>query len=122
MLYSSIKLNFLFFSLLRNACALTPDHPECFENASNATAKRILYTRTMVRLLRSCAAKNQKLLATKPGVQTYKVAFQDLLYNLNHAVKALSATKTLDILKKESLNLMIEILVPMQSQSEQTSK
>ena len=96
--------------------------PESFENASNGTAKRILYTRTMVRFLRSCAGKNQKLLATKQGVQTYSMAFQQLLYSLNQAIKALCVTKSLEILKKESLNLMIEVLVPMQSQSEETSK
>lgn len=96
--------------------------PESFENSTNATAKRILYTRTMVRLLRSCAAKNQKLLATKQGVQTYTIAFQDLIYTLNQAIKALCINKTLDILRKEALNLMIEVVVPMQSQSEETSK
>lgn len=101
---------------------MMPEKGDQTKNITNATAKRILYTRSMIRLQRACAVKNPKLLATKEGHRVFKVAFEELLNTLNQSLCALAATKTHEEQRREALNVMLEIVLPMQTQSEETSK
>lgn len=83
-------------------------------------AKRICYTRNVVRLLRLCGAKNPRLLETKEGLSAMKSAVCDLLDTIeNLAQKSKSSREDLE---KEVQNLMMEICGSIQTQSEQTSK
>ncbi|KAM7362755.1 ectopic P-granules autophagy protein 5 [Cochliomyia hominivorax] len=107
--------------LIRLACAMMPERGDQTKNISNATAKRILYTRSMIRLQRACATKNPKLLATKEGNRVFKNAFEELLNTLNDSLCALAATKSHEEQRREALNVMLEIILPMQTQSEETS-
>ncbi|XP_065371725.1 ectopic P granules protein 5 homolog isoform X2 [Calliphora vicina] len=107
--------------LIRLTCAMMPERGDQTKNISNATAKRILYTRSMIRLQRACAAKNSKLLATKEGHRVFKNAFEELLNTLNQSLCALAATKSYEEQRREALNVMLEIILPMQTQSEETS-
>ncbi|XP_059219883.1 ectopic P granules protein 5 homolog isoform X1 [Stomoxys calcitrans] len=107
--------------LIRLACAMMPEIGNEMQQISNATAKRILYTRSMIRLQRSCAAKNPKLFATKEGKKVFNNAFEELLQTLNQSLRALAATKSHEEQRREALNVMLEIILPMQTQSEETS-
>lgn len=101
---------------------MMPEIGNNIQHISNATAKRILYTRSMIRLQRSCAAKNPKLLATKEGKKVFYKAFEELLNTLNQSLTALAATKSFEEQRREALNVILEIILPMQTQSEETSK
>ncbi|XP_005180740.1 ectopic P granules protein 5 homolog isoform X2 [Musca domestica] len=107
--------------LLRLTCAMMPEIGNQMQLISNATAKRILYTRTMIRLQRQAATKNPKLLATKEGKKVFNTAFEELLHTLNQSLIALAATKSPEEQRREALNVMLEIILPMQTQSEETS-
>lgn len=54
------------------------DEQNNFQQQSQVQAKRILYVRSITRLLKGCGAKSQKLLATNQGmclpIQNHKVA------------------------------------------------
>lgn len=110
------------YSLIRLTCAMMPERADQTRNISNATAKRILYTRTMIRLQRACAVKNPKLLAAKEGKRVFQNAFEELLNTLNKSLCSLAATKTYEEQRREALNVMLEIILPMQTQSVETSK
>jgi len=107
--------------LLRIASGMAPEFSITFP-PTNAVAKRSLYARSIVRLLRGCAAKNQRLLSTKKGQRSLTSAFLGLLNDMNNILNGLSASKTLEDRQKEALNLMVEIILPTQTQSEETSK
>ncbi|XP_055848760.1 ectopic P granules protein 5 homolog isoform X2 [Episyrphus balteatus] len=87
---------------------------------THATAKRILYARSNVRLLRMCAAKYNKLIATKDGFKAFSTALQELMDIMERTVSTVCTTK--EERDQEALNLMIEIIVSMQTQSQETSK
>lgn len=112
----------IIFSLIRLACAMMPERGNQTQSISNATAKRILYTRSMIRLQRACAAKNPKLLASKDGKKIFNTAFEELLNTLNKSLCSLAATKSFEEQRREALNVILEIILPMQTQSEETSK
>ncbi|XP_073818455.1 ectopic P-granules autophagy protein 5 isoform X2 [Musca autumnalis] len=107
--------------LLRLTCAMMPEIGNQMQQISNATAKRILYTRSMIRLQRQAVTKNPKLLATKEGKKVFNNAFEELLQTLNQSLVALAATKSREEQRREALNVMLEIILPMQTQSEETS-
>ncbi|XP_037950670.1 ectopic P granules protein 5 homolog isoform X2 [Teleopsis dalmanni] len=106
--------------LLRLSCGMMPELP-LEGSVGNAPAKRVLYTRVFVRLLYACAAKNQRLLATKDGNAAFKAAFLELLNNMDNVVLSITKTKTIEEQKREALTLISEILLPMQTQSEETT-
>lgn len=101
---------------------MMPERSDHTKNISNATAKRILYTRSMIRLQRACVVKNPKLLATKEGKRVFQSSFEELLNTLNKSLCSLAATKTYEEQRREALNVMLEIILPMQTQSVETSK
>ncbi|XP_062538593.1 ectopic P granules protein 5 homolog isoform X2 [Armigeres subalbatus] len=86
---------------------------------SQVQAKRILYVRTTVRLLNSCGAKYQKLLGTKQGVQAFHNAVLGLFNVVETVLLQLKSVKDREF---EARNLVGEVVVSLQSQSEHTSK
>ncbi|XP_055908978.1 ectopic P granules protein 5 homolog isoform X2 [Eupeodes corollae] len=87
---------------------------------THATAKRILYARFIVKLLRMCATKHNKLVATKDGFKAFSTALQELMDLMERSVVIFCTTKKER--DQEALNLMIEIIVSMQSHNQETSK
>lgn len=87
-----------------------------------ATAKRMLYTRSMVSMQRACAIKHKKLLATKEGERAFAAAFEKLLDSIDVAISGCSVNRTPEEQRREALNLMLEIVAPTQTQSEEVSK
>ncbi|XP_053947288.1 ectopic P granules protein 5 homolog isoform X1 [Anastrepha ludens] len=111
--------------LLRLSCAMMPEQATSWQAIMQpihyATAKRILYTRNYVRLLCLTAAKNHKLLGTKEGINAFNNAFTDLINTMDKSIRATGGVKSIDEQKREALNLMVEIMVPMQTQSVEVS-
>lgn len=105
--------------LLSVSSAMMPEKA-AIGQITHATAKRILYARSNVRLLRMCAAKHNKLVATKDGFKAFSNALQDILNLMERTVSTVCTTK--EEREQEALNLMIEIIVSMQSQSQEISK
>jgi len=65
------------------------------------TAKRMLYTRSMVRMQRACGAKHQKLLATKEGERAFSNAFLELLDSIDGAISSCSEHRTMEEQRRE---------------------
>lgn len=86
------------------------------------TAKRMLYTRSMVRLQRACGAKHKKLLVTKEGERAFTAAFLELLNSIDGAISSCSEHRTPEEQRREALNLMLELVAPTQTQSQEVSK
>jgi hypothetical protein len=86
---------------------------------SHAQAKRILYVRSVVRLLRNCGSKHQSLLANSSGTKCYNTAIVNLMSNVNGVLQTQANERAREL---EANNLMIEIVCSMQSQSENVSK
>ncbi|EDV91356.1 GH17394 [Drosophila grimshawi] len=106
--------------LLRVACAMLPES-STQGVVIQATAKRMLYTRSMVCMQRTCGAKLKKLLATKEGERAFTNAFLKLLQSIDQAISGSSAQRTLEEQRREALNLMLELVAPTQTQSEEIS-
>lgn len=86
-----------------------------------ASAKRMLYTRSIVRMQRVCGAKNKKLLASKEGQRSFTNAFLELLQSIDQAISGSSVHRTPEEQRREALNLMLELVAPTQTQSEEIS-
>uniref|UniRef100_A0A1A9VTB9 Uncharacterized protein n=1 Tax=Glossina austeni TaxID=7395 RepID=A0A1A9VTB9_GLOAU len=106
--------------LLRESCIMTPQDIQT-EQLTHTMAKRILYTRSMISLQRACASKNPKLLTSKNGRKIFIAAFEDLLRTLEDICIGHTAGKSPEELKRDATNLILEIILPMQTQSEETS-
>lgn len=52
---------------------------EMTSSQQHSLLKRILYVKTVVRMLRLCGSKYQQLLSTKEGLSSYHLAVTDLL-------------------------------------------
>lgn len=87
-----------------------------------ATAKRMMYTRSMVSMHRACAIKHKKLLATKEGERAFAAAFEKLLDSIDVVITSSSQRRTPEEQRREALNLMLELVAPTQTQSEEVSK
>lgn len=85
-------------------------------SANQIQAKRILYVKTMVRLLRLCGSKHQQLLGTKNGLQAFHEAVIRLIDTVDSIAK-LDETSEANI-----TDLMIEIVGSLQLPGENTSK
>lgn len=86
-------------------------------SVTQTQAKRILYVKTIVRLLRLCGTKYQQLLATTDGLSAFRAAVRrllDLIDSLTRAEVALGQPETVD--------LMIEVVGSLQLPGEFTSK
>lgn len=86
---------------------------------SQFQAKRILYVRSIVRLLRTCGSKYQQLLSTKPGTQAFHNSVLTLLTVIENILIKLDSTKERTI---EGNNLMMEIICSLQTLNPATSK
>jgi hypothetical protein len=86
---------------------------------SHAQAKRILYVRSIVRLLRNCGSKHQSLLANSSGTKCYSTAIVNLMGEINAVLKV---QPNVSVRETEANNLTIEIVCSMQSQSENVAK
>lgn len=86
-----------------------------------ATAKRMLYTRSIVCMQRICGAKNKKLLANTNGQRSFTNAFLSLLQSIDQAISGSSENRTPEEQRREALNLMLELVAPTQTQSEEIS-
>ncbi|XP_016985100.2 ectopic P granules protein 5 homolog [Drosophila rhopaloa] len=106
--------------LLRLACAMSPER-SAQDAVVLGTAKRMLYTRSMVRMQRACGAKHKKLLATKEGERAFTDAFLELLNNIDRAICSCSEHRTPEEQRREALNLMLELVAPTQTQSQEVS-
>ncbi|XP_037885384.1 ectopic P granules protein 5 homolog isoform X1 [Glossina fuscipes] len=106
--------------LLRESCIMKSQDNQT-EQLTHAMAKRILYTRSMICLQRACVAKNPKLLTSKNGRKIFIAAFDDLLRTLEEMAIVHAAGKSPEEIKRHAGNLMLEIVLPMQTQSEETS-
>lgn len=101
-----------------------------YSSDPSTVAKRALYVKTIVRLLRLCGTKNQQLLSAAEGVQAFRAAVRRLL----DAIDALAggggdahATPTAfvassSIPEAETIELMDEVVGSMQLPGEFTSK
>uniref|UniRef100_A0A1A9W6G3 Ectopic P granules protein 5 homolog n=1 Tax=Glossina brevipalpis TaxID=37001 RepID=A0A1A9W6G3_9MUSC len=106
--------------LLRASCIMIPQDIQ-IEQLSQSTAKRILYIRAMIYLQRTCASKNSKLLTSKNGRKIFIAAFTDLFETLEEICTITTNGKSPEEVKRDAVNLILEIILPMQSQSEETS-
>ncbi|XP_017140447.2 ectopic P granules protein 5 homolog [Drosophila miranda] len=106
--------------LLRLACAMLPER-SAQDAVVLGTAKRMMYTRSMVRLQRACGAKHKKLLATKEGERAFTDAFLELLNSIDRAISSCSEQRTPEEQRREALNLMLELVAPTQTQSLEVS-
>lgn len=52
---------------------------EMKSSQQHSLVKRMLYVKTVVRMLRLCGSKYQQLLSTKEGLSSYHAAVNDLL-------------------------------------------
>lgn len=52
---------------------------EMTSSQQHSLLKRLLYVKTVVRMLRLCGSKYQQLLSTKEGLSSYQSAVNDLL-------------------------------------------
>lgn len=94
-------------------------------------AKRILYVKTIVRLLRLCGSKNQQLLTTADGVTAFRAAVMRLLNaidelagggQLEQSERAEAVERGMPITDREIVDLMIEVVGSLQLPGEFTSK
>lgn len=56
----------------------------------HSLVKRVLYVKTVVRMLRLCGSKYQQLLTTKEGLSSYHSAVNDLLNLIENISKGKS--------------------------------
>lgn len=87
---------------------------------NSARAKRMLYVRVYVQLLRMCAAKHVKLIETMQGIKAFKNACIELLNVMDEIVE--SQNKDPENQAAEASNLMVQVLLPMDIQAEAISK
>lgn len=93
--------------------------------ASQTQAKRILYVKTIVRLLRLCGAKNQQLLSTPDGLLAFRAAIVRLLDLIDGFLPTSGDTSAADATRcndQDTIDLMIEIVGSLQLPGEFTSK
>lgn len=124
--------------LLQTATEMTIGPSGEVNVTSQSKAKRILYVRSIVRLLRSCGSKYQQLLNSRDGVKSFHGVIIDLLTNIQTLLekgttilihpKDFFLNKLYVIVEDhahretESRNIMIEFIGSLQTQSEFTSK
>ncbi len=67
-------------SLLQSASDMRPQSEVTTSSSQkHSLLKRVLYVKTVVRMLRLCGSKYQQLLTTKEGLSSYHSAVNDLL-------------------------------------------
>lgn len=72
--------------LLQNVFAMS-DLSDLSISTYHMQAKRLLYVRTMIRLLRLCCSKYQQLLLSKDGVKSFQSAVRHLLNMIEVTLK-----------------------------------
>lgn len=107
--------------LIRLACAMLPER-STQDAIVLGSAKRMLYTRSMIRLQRAGGAKHKKLMMTKDGERFFTDAFLELLNSIDRAIHSCSEHRTPEEQRREALNLMLELVAPTQTQSQEVSK
>lgn len=76
-----------FQSLLQTASSIiASDSEQHTQLPSQLQVKRILYVKTIVRLLRLCGSKYQQLLTTPDGLKSFHTAIFNLLALINGVV------------------------------------
>lgn len=73
-------------SLLQVASSIIPTDKDNNQQKSQLQAKRILYVKSLVRLLRLCGSKYQQLLATPDGIKSFQCAVINLLTLIDNVV------------------------------------
>ncbi|XP_017104957.2 ectopic P granules protein 5 homolog [Drosophila bipectinata] len=106
--------------LIRLACAMLPERSNQ-DAIVLGSAKRMLYTRSMVRLQRAGGSKHKKLMMTKDGERFFTDAFLELLNSIDRAIHSCSEHRTPEEQRREALNLMLELVAPTQTQSQEVS-
>lgn len=102
-------------SILQAASSMHVNSPSPI-SAHQIQAKRILYVKTIVRLLRLCGSKYQQLLSTKDGQRTFHATVLRLLDVVN------SITSTGVCNESDTGDLVIEIVGSLQLPGEFTSR
>lgn len=100
---------------------------DCSAAAAFAKDKRIVYVKTIVRLLRLCGSKNQQLLVSAEGATAFRVAVQQLLDLIDNlaAGRVGSGEDALlgrGIGQRDTNDLMAEVVGSLQQPGEFTSK
>lgn len=86
---------------------------------SQVQAKRMLYVKSVIRMLRLCGSKYQQLLSHKDGLKSFHSAVVHLLTIIDNVTAANSDRKYAET---EAINLMMEVVGSFQSQGEFTSR
>lgn len=84
---------------------------------SQMKAKRILYVKSIVRLLRLCGSKYQQLLTTADGSKSFHAAISNLLTLIGSIVNREKEKDNTD-----AVNMMFEVVSSIQLQGEFTSR
>lgn len=136
--YRNIKNRyvFLFVRLLQSASSIHLADNTAVQLASQVQSKRILYVKTIVRMLRLCGSKSQQLLTTPEGVKAFHTTVIDLIKLIEGVVSRgkcplIQSFPSQSIWKfhfyfienqHDSIHMMIEIVGSLQSQGEFTSR
>lgn len=73
----------------------------------HSLVKRVLYVKTVVRMLRLCGSKYQQLLTTKEGLSAYHLAVNDLLNLIENICKGKARNGYARLDKPDILNAML---------------
>lgn len=113
----------IFGSILQLASCMQMPNVGIERSASGTEtqAKRILYVKTIVRLLRLCGSKYQQLLATSDGLGAFRAAVGRLL-DLIDGLASVAGAEAASIGQRETVDLMIEMVGSLQLPGEFTSK
>ncbi|XP_055381195.1 ectopic P granules protein 5 homolog isoform X2 [Condylostylus longicornis] len=106
-------INEAILKLLEKICGMTSD------SDNSVKYKRVLYIRTMVKILYSCSSKNNKLLKNVEALKYHHNALVAILNNLDELLLNERSLKDQEI---EGQNLLFEIIGPLQNTNQTLSK
>jgi hypothetical protein len=113
-------LDSVVLNLLQTAASISPQSEEISGTnlPSQIQAKRILYVRSSVRLLKGCGQKLSSMLAKKEGKQMFQEACVGLLGLIADCFEGAGSKEK----ELEATNLMFEVVGSIDSQNESTVK
>lgn len=108
-----------------SSSSILPPPPASNLPKSQIQAKRILYVKSVIRLLRLCGSKHQQLLSHKDGLKSFYAAVSQLLALIESTTTYYGGGGVDDdgeYRSNETVNLMIEVIGTFQVQGEFTSR
>lgn len=94
----SILLMIKMVSLLQTVSSIITTEMEYTQPPSQVKAKRILYVKSIVRLLRLCGSKYQQLLSTPDGLKSFHSAIFNLLTLISGVINKGKLSSMFDII------------------------